>query len=98
MAGGAQNLPSSEFNSEPFLTAKSAILKEFPNFDVSLVKSISQQVVAGYNVFISFTLPGLSDIYDVIVFVPLPYTGDPPSLSSIKKNGVLYTPLSSSKL
>lgn len=75
VAGGSQTLPNTEYNSEPFLTAKSALLKVFPTFDVSLVKSISQQVVAGYNVFVSFTLPGSPDIYDVAVFIPLAFTG-----------------------
>lgn len=57
------------------MTAKLAILKVFPTFDVYLVKSISQQVVAGFNVFVSFTLPGSSDVYDVTVFIPLAFTG-----------------------
>lgn len=74
------------------MTAKSAILKVFPTFDVSLVRNISQQVVAGWNVFVSFTLPESSDIYDVIVFIPLPFTGDQPSLSLIKKNGAIFNP------
>lgn len=65
----------------------------FPNFDVSLVKSISQQVVAGYNVFVSFTLRNSSDVYDVQVFIPLAYTGDQPTLTSIKRNGVIYDPV-----
>jgi len=92
VAGGSQTLPTTEYNTEPFLTAKSAILKVFPTFDLSLIKNISQQVVAGWNVFVSFTLPGSSDIYDVLVFIPLPFTGDQPTVTEIKKNGAIFNP------
>ena len=57
-----------------------------------MVEKVEKQIVAGWNVFVTFSYPDSADIYEAVVFIPLSYTGDAPQLTSIKKNGVTYEP------
>jgi hypothetical protein len=57
-----------------------------------MVKKAEKQIVAGWNVFVTFSYPNSADIYEIVVYIPLPHTGNPPELTSIKKNGSFYKP------
>lgn len=84
-------MPVSEYDKEPFLSVIKTIQKQFPSFTVGQIKKVQRQIVAGWNLIVTFSLPNSNDVYDVQVFVPLAYTGNPPEIQSTKKNGAAQT-------
>ncbi len=56
------------------------------NFDVSLISRVYKQIVAGKNYIIFFTLSGFKDLYEVKIFVPLPFADALPKVVYVKKN------------
>lgn len=68
----------SEYNQDTFLAAKTSIKTVFPDFEDSMVEKVEKQIVAGWNVFVTFSYPDSADIYEAVVFIPLSYTGDAP--------------------
>ena len=91
LAGAGEIMPSSEYDKEPFLSVVKVIQKEFPSFTVGQIKKVQRQIVAGWNLITTFSLPNSNDVYDAQVFVPLAYTNNPPEIQSVKKNGAAYT-------
>jgi hypothetical protein len=57
------------------LAAKTTIKQVFPDFENSWVKKVEKQVVAGWNIFVTFSYPNSSETYEVVVYLPLPSTG-----------------------
>ncbi len=91
MAGAGEIMPVSEYDKEPFLSVIKTIQKQFSSFTVGQIKKVQRQIVAGWNLIVTFSLPNSNDVYDVQVFVPLAYTGNPPEIQSTKKNGAAQT-------
>jgi hypothetical protein len=39
---------------------------------------VQRQIVAGWNLIVTFSLTNSTDTYEAQIFVPLAYTGNPP--------------------
>lgn len=90
MAGEHEQISSSEYEQEPFLSAQAAILEVFPDFTVDMIKKAEKQLVAGWNVFVTFEKQDSKDVYELKVYVPLEYTGEKAQITEAKMNGETY--------
>ena len=57
-----------------------------------MISRVFQQIVSGKNFRVFFTLRGSNDVYEIKVYVPLPFSNALPKIVYIKRNNVDFKP------